>query len=171
MPKLLIFILFAATVALSGCSSVGDVTEVIPDALDETSLIYRPTIQQGNVVSQEQLNALRQGGVEETQAVSRADLDAFLKTEGVALVIDIGSGRGDDGVVMVDARQLPPQPLDAPVEVGLRLARILDEQHNFRIALDDDLVVALVAEADPGGAVGQRIGVHADRDVEGRAHP
>jgi carboxypeptidase Q len=52
----------------------------------------------------EQLNALRQGGVDETQAVSRADLDAFLKTEGVALVIDIGSGRGDDGVVMVGGR-------------------------------------------------------------------
>ena len=68
MPKLLIIVVSAATLILSGCSTMGDgveslsgVTDVIPDALDKTSLIYRPTIQQGNVVSQEQVNELRPG--------------------------------------------------------------------------------------------------------------
>lgn len=68
MPKLLIIILFIATIATSGCSTMGDgleslsgVTDVIPDALNETSLIYRPTIQQGNIVTQEQINELRPG--------------------------------------------------------------------------------------------------------------
>lgn len=44
-----------------GMKSLSGVTDVIPDALDRTSLIYRPTIQQGNVVSQEQVNELRPG--------------------------------------------------------------------------------------------------------------
>lgn len=68
MPKLLIFLLCAATALMSGCSTVGDglkslggVTDIVPNALNETSLIYRPTIQQGNVVSQEQVNELRPG--------------------------------------------------------------------------------------------------------------
>ena len=34
------------------------------------------------------------------------------------------------------------------------------------VALDHDLVVALVLEADPGGAVGQRIGAHAHRGIQ-----
>jgi outer membrane protein assembly factor BamE len=53
---------------LSGCSSVGkgldslsSVTEVIPNALDKAPLIYRPTIQQGNVVTQAQVDKLRPG--------------------------------------------------------------------------------------------------------------
>ena len=65
MRKLLIFI---AALATAGCSTIGDglrslggVTEVIPNALNEVPLIYRPTIQQGNVISQEQINALRPG--------------------------------------------------------------------------------------------------------------
>jgi len=51
-----------------------------------------------------QLNALRQGGAEEVERVSTADLHAFLKAEGVALVVDIGSGRGDEGTVLVGSR-------------------------------------------------------------------
>ena len=49
----------------TGCGTFGEgfdsVTNVIPNALDETSLIYRPVIQQGNVVTQEQVNQLRPG--------------------------------------------------------------------------------------------------------------
>lgn len=68
MPKLLIFIVFAASTVTSGCSSLADskilfdgVSSAIPNALNKTSLVYRPTIQQGNVVSQEQINELRPG--------------------------------------------------------------------------------------------------------------
>jgi outer membrane protein assembly factor BamE len=66
--KLRIFIPIAATVALHGCSTVGEgvkavggITEVVPDALDRTSLIYRPEVQQGNVLSQEQVDSLKPG--------------------------------------------------------------------------------------------------------------
>ena len=61
--------------------------------------------QQGQTVTltMAQLVALRQGE-EDVQSVSRADLDEFLKEEGVSLVVDIGSGRGDDGVVLVGSR-------------------------------------------------------------------
>ena len=68
MQKLLISITAAASLILSGCSSVGDglrsassVTDWIPDALDKAPLIYRPTILQGNVVTQEQVNKLKPG--------------------------------------------------------------------------------------------------------------
>ena len=58
MRKLLIFISGAATLALSGCSTVSDPTT---DPLPNTGLIYRPIIQQGNVVGQEQVNELLPG--------------------------------------------------------------------------------------------------------------
>jgi outer membrane protein assembly factor BamE len=68
MTKLRIIIVLTATMLSTGCSTmgdgleaVGDVTEVIPNALDRTSLVYKPTIQQGNVVTQEQINELRPG--------------------------------------------------------------------------------------------------------------
>lgn len=67
MRKLLIFITTLATMT-AGCSTVGDslrsigsATDIIPDALDRAPLIYRPTIQQGNVVTQEQVNELKPG--------------------------------------------------------------------------------------------------------------
>jgi outer membrane protein assembly factor BamE len=66
--KLRIFIPVAATLALYGCSTVGEgvktvggITEIVPNALDRTSLIYRPEVQQGNVLSQEQVDALKPG--------------------------------------------------------------------------------------------------------------
>lgn len=68
MRKLLIFIPVAATLFGTGCSTVGDglksldsVTRIIPNALDELPLVYRPEIQQGNVVTQEQVNELKPG--------------------------------------------------------------------------------------------------------------
>lgn len=68
MQKLLISIAITASLSLSGCSTVGDglesvasVTEIIPRALDKAPLIYRPEIQQGNVITQEQVNKLKPG--------------------------------------------------------------------------------------------------------------
>jgi outer membrane protein assembly factor BamE len=65
MLKIRIILIGAATILAAGCSSLGEgfesATDVVPDALDETSLIYRPVIQQGNVVTQEQVNQLRPG--------------------------------------------------------------------------------------------------------------
>lgn len=68
MRKLLILITLPATLISHGCSTVGDglrsiggVTDVIPDALDRVPLVYRPTVQQGNVVTQDQINELQPG--------------------------------------------------------------------------------------------------------------
>jgi outer membrane protein assembly factor BamE len=69
MRRLLIStLLLSAAGILAGCSSVGEgldslgsVTEVIPKALDKAPLVYRPTIQQGNVITQEKVNDLKPG--------------------------------------------------------------------------------------------------------------
>ena len=61
MRKLLIFITIAATAVLAGCSTMEDLSSAIPDALDRAPLVYRPAIQQGNVVTQEQVNGLEPG--------------------------------------------------------------------------------------------------------------
>jgi outer membrane protein assembly factor BamE len=61
MRILFISIVVVAGLGLSGCGSLSSVTDAIPDALDRAPLIYRPTIQQGNVVTQEQMNALQPG--------------------------------------------------------------------------------------------------------------
>jgi outer membrane protein assembly factor BamE len=61
MRKFLIFVGIAATLAATGCSSFDEVADAIPDALDRAPLVYRPVIQQGNVVSQEQINELEPG--------------------------------------------------------------------------------------------------------------
>jgi hypothetical protein len=63
--------------------------------------------QQTVTLTMDQLNALRQGaapGAAGGPEVSRGDLDEFLKAEGVSLVVDIGAGRGDDGVLLVGSR-------------------------------------------------------------------
>ena len=85
-----------------------------PDAMrmtdEDLAALSRTTVVAGGQQAEQtvtltvaQANALRrgEGGV---QSVSRADLAEFLKAEGVALVVDIGSGRGDDGVVLVGSR-------------------------------------------------------------------
>jgi outer membrane protein assembly factor BamE len=61
MRKSLIFVGIAATLVSAGCSSFDEVADAIPDALDRAPLIYRPTIQQGNVVTQQQVNELQPG--------------------------------------------------------------------------------------------------------------
>jgi len=65
MRKLLIFITAIATALSAGCSSFSEsmssVADVVPNALDRAPFVYRPEIQQGNVVEQEQVNQLRPG--------------------------------------------------------------------------------------------------------------
>ena len=70
MQKLLISIAIVASLGLSACSSVGESLDSVesvslfkwvPDALDKVPLVYRPTILQGNVVTQEQVNQLKPG--------------------------------------------------------------------------------------------------------------
>ena len=65
MRKILIFITAIATALSAGCSSFGEsmssVADVVPNALDRAPFVYRPEIQQGNVVEQEQVNQLRPG--------------------------------------------------------------------------------------------------------------
>ncbi|RMG33339.1 MAG: outer membrane protein assembly factor BamE [Gammaproteobacteria bacterium] len=68
MRKLLISIALAASLLTSGCSSIGEgakklggITEIIPQALDRAPFIYRPTIEQGNLITQEQVNRLEPG--------------------------------------------------------------------------------------------------------------
>jgi carboxypeptidase Q len=86
--------------------------EFNPDARrmtdEDLAGISRTTLGEGAggtvTLTMAQLNALRQGGAEEVERVSTADLYAFLKAEGVALVVDIGSGRGDEGTVLVGSR-------------------------------------------------------------------
>jgi len=70
--------------------------------------LSRTTVGEGReptvTLTMAQLNALREGGAEQAEPLSPADLHAFLKAEGVALVVDIGSGRGDDGILLVGSR-------------------------------------------------------------------
>lgn len=61
MRSLFISIAIVTGIGLAGCESMSSVTDAIPNALDRAPLIYRPTIQQGNVVTQEQINALKPG--------------------------------------------------------------------------------------------------------------
>jgi outer membrane protein assembly factor BamE len=66
MHKLLISIAAAAT--LTGCSGMGKVTssfsgagDVVTDALNSWSLLYRADVQQGNVVTQEMMDKVQLG--------------------------------------------------------------------------------------------------------------
>ena len=61
MRKLLIYCLSGASLALSGCSTVDQVGSYIPKALENTFLMYKIDIQQGNVVNQEMVNNLKPG--------------------------------------------------------------------------------------------------------------
>jgi outer membrane protein assembly factor BamE len=61
MRPLLIFIAIPAILTLTACSSIDEISNAVPNALDRAALVYRPTIQQGNVVTQEQVNELKPG--------------------------------------------------------------------------------------------------------------
>jgi outer membrane protein assembly factor BamE len=137
MLKLRIIIIGAATLLAAGCStmeegvdSLGAVTNVIPDALNETSLIYRPTIQQGNVVTQEQVNALEPGmtkrqvrfllGTPMLTGVFHADRWDYTFTEGVGSrptdVRHVTVFFEDDRLVRISG-DLRPQPPEEREEV------------------------------------------------------
>ena len=57
MQKLLIFLLFGASLLVSGCSSQGPIAK----SLELLPFMYVQDIQQGNVVTQEMVNRLRPG--------------------------------------------------------------------------------------------------------------
>lgn len=86
-----------------------------PDAIrlteEDLEALSRATVGTGGqgqeetvTLTMDQLRALRQSEAAEAEVVSRAELDEFLKAEGVALVVDIGAGRGDDGILLVGGR-------------------------------------------------------------------
>lgn len=61
MQKLLIYWVCGASLLLAGCSTVKDIGDAIPNALNRLPLVHRPDIQQGNVVDQESINKLQPG--------------------------------------------------------------------------------------------------------------
>lgn len=61
MQKLLIYWVLGASMILGGCSTVKEWGEAITPSMDNVPLMYRPEIQQGNVISQEAINELRPG--------------------------------------------------------------------------------------------------------------
>lgn len=63
MHKLLITITASITLSasLSGCSTISEWTLGLPEYASELPLMYRPTVQQGNVITQEMVNKLKPG--------------------------------------------------------------------------------------------------------------
>lgn len=65
MQKVLITLICGASLAATGCSAtrdtLGNIGAAIPNALAKTPLMYRPDVQQGNVIEQEAVNQLRPG--------------------------------------------------------------------------------------------------------------
>ncbi len=63
MHKILITITASITLSmgLPGCSTVENLTLGLPDAASKLPLMYRPTVQQGNVIDQETVNKLKPG--------------------------------------------------------------------------------------------------------------
>jgi len=61
MQKLLIYWVLGASLTLGGCSTINEWGDAITPSLDNVPLMYRPEIQQGNVISQEAINQLRPG--------------------------------------------------------------------------------------------------------------
>ncbi len=57
----LVCTLTAATAALTGCIGTNDFSDPITETLARTPLMYKADIQQGNVVTQEQINKLEPG--------------------------------------------------------------------------------------------------------------
>jgi len=95
-----------------------------------------------------ELNALREGAGQEVEPISDADLHAFLKEEGVALIMDIGAGRGDEGTVYVGGRydSRADRSMEAVMN-SLPEVVVATEQYNriYRI-LDRGIPVRIEAE-------------------------
>ena len=61
MQKSFLIWLSFSSILLSGCNTLQELGDAVPDALGETPLLYQPTIQQGNVVTQEMVDKLKPG--------------------------------------------------------------------------------------------------------------
>lgn len=61
MQKFLIYLISIAGLLTTGCSTISDIASAIPKALGRTSLMYKPDIQQGNVLQQRDINRLQPG--------------------------------------------------------------------------------------------------------------
>ena len=61
MQKLLIYWVLGASLLLGGCGTVKKWGEAVTPSVENLPLMYRPEIQQGNVISQEAINQLRPG--------------------------------------------------------------------------------------------------------------
>lgn len=61
MQKSLVLWLCVTSLTLTGCNTLQELGDAVPDALGETPLLYQPTIQQGNVVTQEMVDKLKPG--------------------------------------------------------------------------------------------------------------
>ncbi len=61
MQKSFLLWLCVTSLILSGCNALQELGEAVPDALGNTQLMYKPTVQQGNVVTQEMVDKLQPG--------------------------------------------------------------------------------------------------------------
>lgn len=61
MHKVLIPVTAVVALSLAGCSGMRDLGDAIPNTLDSWSLMYRPNIQQGNVIDQEMMDKVALG--------------------------------------------------------------------------------------------------------------
>jgi len=61
MHKLLISTFAGTALLLSGCSTLENMADSIPEYASNLPLMYRPDIQQGNVITQEMINQLKPG--------------------------------------------------------------------------------------------------------------
>jgi len=126
MRKLLIFITALATLAAAGCSTY----DQIPEALDKAPLVYHPIIQQGNVVSQEQINQLEPGMTKRQVKflLGTAVLTDFFHLDRWDYVYTLGEGSTPDEIRRVtmffendrlvriagDMRPQPPEEREEP---------------------------------------------------------
>lgn len=61
MQKVLIFLVVGATLAVSGCSTTEQQPEYKSSALEKLPFVYRMTVQQGNIVTEEMVDRLEPG--------------------------------------------------------------------------------------------------------------
>lgn len=61
MQKLFISGLCIAGLSIAGCSTLEDLGDAVPNALENTPLMYKPMVQQGNVITQEMVDKLQPG--------------------------------------------------------------------------------------------------------------